>query len=236
MSKLLRSLSTIALVTVPVALLAFTPACGNKHSEYKPKPAYSGKAVTLPPVPTLPKKEKKQGDAYTVWGAVHDLRSRVHRSKIMDKEITVVGYIIQTNMDSAPKCAVHKGGVKDGKECETTPPPYPEFWIADEKTATTKEAIQVMGWASNYAKIYDAITKYKTPNNKDAAKDDTLGIDMPNPLPAKDAKVKVTGKYSTNFSKGTSGAAANPLTGIIDFKKMETVEPAPNPATLPGMK
>jgi hypothetical protein len=236
MSKLPQRLSTLALLAAPALLIALAPGCGSKHEEYKAKPAFSGKPATLPPVPTLPKKPKKEGDAYTVSGAIHDMRSRVHAKQILDKEITLVGYIVKTNLDEAPACAVHKTGTKDGKECETKPPPYPEFWIADDKGTPVKDAIEVMGWASNYAKIFDAITKYKAPNNKEAAKDDSLGLDMPMPLPAKDAKVKVTGTYSTTFTKGQGGTASNPLTGILTFKKIEFVEPPPTPATLPGMK
>ena len=148
----------------------------------------------------------------------------------------IIGYIIKTNLAEAPPCAVHKTGKADGKECEKNPPPIPAFWIADEKTSPLTEAIQVMGWASNYAKIFDAIEKYKKKDNKDVAKDDTWGVVIPNPLPAKDGKVKVVGKYSTSFTLASQGVEANPLTGIVTYKVMEYLEPPPEGGTLPGMK
>ena len=34
------------------------------------------------------------GDAYSVWGVTHDLRSRVHRPEVNGKKISIVGYIV----------------------------------------------------------------------------------------------------------------------------------------------
>jgi hypothetical protein len=236
-----RNVATLALIAAPAMLVfggsSLAGCGGGEGPDYKPKPAYSGKAAALPPVPTLPKKPKKNGDAYTVWGAIHDLHSRVNSPKLLAQEtITLVGYIVKTNLDQAPPCAVHKTGKADGKECEKNPPAVPQFWIADEKTSPLSEAIPVLGWASNYAKIFDAIEKYKKKDNKDPAKDDAWGAIIPNPLPAKDAKVKVVGKYATTFTLASTGVEANPLTGILTFKTMEYLEPPPVPGTLPGMK
>lgn len=229
--------ASVTLLIAATGLLAFGPGCGPKEPEYKARPAYSGKPVSMPAVPTLPKKPKKVGDAYTVGGLIHDLRSRVHSQKLLEQEqVTVVGYIVKTNLEDAPKCAVHKGGKKDGPECEKNPPPVPMFWIADEKGAPTKDAVQVMGWASNFARIYDAIQKYKTPNLKEPVKDDMWSVVIPNPLPAKDAKVKIKGKYATTFTLASQGTESNPLTGIITYKELEYLEPPPVPGTLPGVK
>jgi len=232
-------LAAPVLVSLSLAMLAGLPLAGcgdSKEGAYTPKPPASGKAANLPSVPTLPQKPKKVGDSYTVWGAIHDMRSRVHSAKILEKEITLTGYIVKTNLPDAPPCAIHKTGKKDGKECEANPPPIPVFWIADEKGASEKDAIQVMGFARNFAILYDALEKYKRANNKDVVKDDVWGVDVPNPLPSKDAKVKVVGTYSTSFTKAASGAEANPMTGILAFKSMQYLEPAPTPGTLPGVK
>ena len=228
----------IALAAAPAVLLAMSPGCGgDKEGEYKPRPAYSGKSVALPAVPTLPNKPKKVGDAYTVSGIIHDLRSRVKSAKLLELEqVSVVGYITKTNLPDAPPCAVHKSGKKDGPECEKNPPPVPMFWIADDKGAPQNESVQVMGWASNYAKLFDALTKFKKPNEKEPPKDDSWGVVIPNPLPAAGAKVKVTGKYGTTFTLASSGTEANPLTGIVTYKSMEYLEPPPTPGTLPGFK
>ena len=236
-----RLVATLALFAAPAVLvtgMSSLAGCGGgSGTEYKAKPAYSGKAASLPAVPTLPKKPKKVGDAYTVWGAIHDLHSRVQSPKLLAQEqITIVGYIVKTNLDQAPPCAVHKTGKADGKECEKTPPAVPMFWIGDEKTTPVNEAIPVMGWASNYAKIYDAIEKYKKKDNKDVAKDDAWNAIIPNPIPAKDGKVKIVGKYGTTFTLASTGVEANPLTGIVTYKTLEYLEPPPAPGTLPGMK
>jgi hypothetical protein len=229
----------LALVLTAAGLAAIGPGCGGpKEGDYKPKPAFSGRAAALPPVPTLPNKPKKIGDAYTVTGIIHDLRSRIHAEKLLALEsVTIIGYIVKTNLAEAPACAVHKSGKKDGPECDKTPPPVPTFWIGDEKTTPVGEAVQVMGWASNWAKVFDAYQKNKSPSNKESYKDETWGVTVPNPLPLKDAKVKVTGKYATSFTLASSGAESNPLTGILTYKSMEYIEPpAPPGGVLPGVK
>ena len=93
-------------------------------------PAFSGRKANLPAVPTLPAKAIKQGDAYTVYGAMHHLRSRVHNADVNGKDITHVGYIVKTNLADAPECAVHKTGKGDKDDCKAA---VPAFWIADEK-------------------------------------------------------------------------------------------------------
>ena len=92
--------------------------CGPEEEPYKPKPAVSGKKASLPGVPTLPQKVKKQGDAYTVWGVTHDLRSRVHNESVNGKKLTIIGYIVKTNYKDAPACAVHKTGKVDLFDCK----------------------------------------------------------------------------------------------------------------------
>src|SRR5262245_1005875 len=78
-------------------LTAALVGCGGDEVQYQPKPAQSGKKATLPAVPTLPAKKKKDGDAYTIWGVTHDLRSRVHREDVDGKKISLVGYVVKTN-------------------------------------------------------------------------------------------------------------------------------------------
>ena len=55
---------------------------------------------------------------------------------------------------------------------------------------------------------------------------------LPNPIPSVGAKVRVTGSYAVTFTKATGGAAANPRFGILTAYGVETIEPAPNAATL----
>jgi hypothetical protein len=236
--------------TFLAVLAAATIGCGGDEVQYQPKPALSGKKATLPGVPTLPAKKKKDGDAYTVWGVTHDLRSRVHREDVNGKKISLVGYIVKTNYsqkcadknntankdDCTPECSIHKTGKADPAECRS---PVPTFYIADTKDEA-KDMIAVMGWSSNFAQMYtllealDHAAKGKEAEVKLA--DEFWGGDLPNPLPAIGAKVKVTGIYGETFTKATSGAATNPKYGIMTVEKIDPIEPAAEPALLPGMK
>lgn len=223
----------VARISVLICAAAIPLACGSEEAKYEPRPANSGAKASLPSVPTLQKKPIKQGDAYTVWGAAYYLRSNVHRKDIVGKDITVTGYITKTNLMEAPACAVHKTGKADPEGCKA---PVPTFWIGDTKDAPENESIKVMGWASNFANLYDAIQEFDRPKD-DAGYDDQLwGVKVPNPLPSKGAKVTVKGKFSTTFMKASSGAEADPYQGIIDFQDITQHEPAPELATIPGVK
>jgi hypothetical protein len=211
--------------------------CGPSEEPYKAKPAVSGKKAAMPAVPTLPQKQKKTPDgAFTIWGITHDLRSRVHFDDVNGKQVSIVGYIVKTNYADAPACSIHKTGKGDPPDCKA---PIPTFSIADEK-GETKDVIDVMGWASNFAQVFTLIEAIdKQPKGKESeAKlaDEFWGADVPNPIPNIGAKVKVTGTYAVTFTKASSGAAANPKYGIMTAEKIELLEPATEKAYLPGMK
>ena len=222
----------IAIAVASTALVA----CGPEEAPYQAKPAVSGKKPNLPAVPTLPQKVKKQGDAFTVWGITHELRSRVHREDVDGKKVTVVGYIVKTNYAEVPKCAVHKTGKADPADCKA---PIPTFSIADEK-GEAKDMIDVMGWASNPAQVFTLIEAIdravKGKEGEVKLNDEFWGSELPNPVPNVGAKVKVTGTYGVTFTKATSGAAANPKYGILTSEKIEYLEPPAEKAYLPGMK
>jgi len=226
--------ATFVVVAAVVATAAL--GCGGDEDPYKPKPAVSGRKPSLPGVPTLPAKAKKSGDAYTVWGITHDLRSRVHHDEVDGKKVSIVGYIVKTNMKDAQPCAVHPKGKADPPDCKSPPP---SFSIADDK-AETKDMIDVMGWASNFAQVYTMIEEIdKQPKGKESEakwQDEFWGMELPNPIPNIGAKVKVSGTYGITFTKATGGAAANPKYGIMTAEKIEYLEPPPEKAYLPGMK
>lgn len=227
----------LALAFVAVtAAAAGALGCGGDEQPYTSRPAVSGKKASLPPVPTLPQKVKKQGDAYTVWGVTHDLRSRVHAEDVIGKKLSIVGYVVKANYDQAPKCAIHKTGKGDPPDCKS---PIPTFAIADDK-GETKDMIDVMGWASNYAQVYSLIeaidAKPKGKEEEAKVTDEFWSVDLPNPLPNLGAKVKVTGTYGITFTKSTGGAASNPKYGIMTAEKVEYLEPPTEKAYLPGMK
>ncbi|HEX7663338.1 MAG TPA: hypothetical protein VF407_02450 [Polyangiaceae bacterium] len=217
-----------------VAVLAVSAVgCGNTDEPYKPLPAFSGSKPSLPSVPSLPTTPiKGSGDSYTVYGAGHQLRSRIHAADVTAKEITIEGYIIDSNIERAPKCAVHKTGKKDPDDCVTE---IPTFTISDDKNATVDAKtpkIKVMGWASNFANVFDAMQKYKGLKDppKELVNDETWAVPIPFPLPAKGAKVKVTGKYGVNFARASSGLSADPINGVMTYSKLEYEEPSTEPA------
>jgi hypothetical protein len=225
-----RSAIAATLATVVLA------ACGGEKVKYQPHPSPTVKA-DLPPVPNVPQKPIKSGDAYTVWGASYYLRSRVHHKDVADKDIKITGYISKTNLPDAPTCAVHKTGKEDPEGCK---PPIPTFWLCDTKDAPDNECIRVMGWASNFAQLYDAVEafakeKKKDPKDREARTDNFWGVKIPDPLPVKGAKVTVKGNYATTFTKATSGTVADPIMGVLTYEEVETLEPAQEIAMLPGM-
>src|SRR5690606_24330007 len=146
--------------------------------------------------------------------------------------ISIQGYIVEENISTAPACAVHKKGKKDPDDCDA---PIPSFWIADEKDAgPDKPRIRVLGWAQNFATVYEAMEKYKKIKEikdpeKDLYGDERWSVTVPYPLPAKGAKVKVTGKYGFTFTKSSTGLVSDPLNGVMTYEKVELVEPAPAP-------
>jgi hypothetical protein len=228
----LRSARVLALLAAfPMSVSLW--GCGGEEVKYEPHPAVAGAKAQLPPVPNVAKKPIKAGEAYTIYGASYYLRSRVHRKEVAGKKISLTGYITKTNLPEAPECAVHKGGKADPEDCK---PPVPTFWLGDTKDAPESECIKVLGWASNFAQIFDAIEEFDK-GKADAEHLDTFwGLKTPNPLPAAGAKVTVSGTYSTTFMQASAGAEADPYQGIMSFQEMTVIEPAPELATLPGVK
>jgi hypothetical protein len=229
---------TFATHTLPLralgvaALLGALAGCGGDDNPYKPQPAWSGKRASLPPPATLPSTPIKTGDAYTVYGAIHQLRSLIHSKDVTANPISVTGYIIDSNIPRAPDCAIHKTGKADPPNCS---PEVPSFWIADDKGATKGPKIRIVGWARNFAVIYDAMKSYakvkpgEQPKDKEIVNDDILNIAVPFPLPAVGAKVKITGAY--NVAKTVvSDMVSEPQGGVMALQKMEQIEAAPAPA------
>ncbi|MCL2448006.1 MAG: hypothetical protein FWD17_03565 [Polyangiaceae bacterium] len=227
-----HTLTTHGLRTIGLAaIVGFAFGCGGEgDNPYKPQPAWSGKAASLPPPPALPTTPIKQGDAYTVSGAVHQLRSAIHNKDVTAQPITVVGYIVDSNIPRAPDCAVHKTGKKDPDNCN---PELPSFWIADDKGNTKGPKIRVVGWAKNFATVYDAMVAYKKvkpgEQPKEPITDDMLNVAVPFPLPAVGAKIKVTGSYNVGRTV-VSDMVSEPIGGVLAYQKTEEVEPAPEPA------
>ncbi len=232
------------LVVASCTLAAMLPGCSSNEDPYKPAPAWSGRKASLPPVPALPTLPSKQGDAYPIALAIHHLNSVLHNPEVTAKEITLVGYIVDMNTSRAPKCAIHKTGKADPEDCKWSdgkPIQIPTIWISDDKNPDSKAPrIRVMGWASNYANIFDANEKYaklkEKPAEKDEYKDELWAVPPPFPLPNVGAKIRVTGKYGVNFQRASAGIEADPLNGIMTYSKIEYLEPPPDPFSFPQLK
>jgi hypothetical protein len=196
---------------------------------YKGMPENTGLAPQLPAVPSIPEAPRKVGDAYTVFGASHALLSRFESTEVKDKEITIVGYIVASNLASAPACALHRKGRADPEGCVTE---LPSFRIADAKDAKTDPRINVLGWAANFASVFDAKTLYANGKPARPYMDDIFAVEVPYPLPAIGAKVRVTGRYGFSFTRSSTGVSSDPRNGILTYQRIEVLEPAPRPATL----
>jgi hypothetical protein len=229
------SVALLGIASVPLA------GCGDGDDVYKASPVYSGKKADLPAVPTLPNTPLKVGDAYTIFGAIHQMRSLYHSADVTKKDITIQGYIVDTNIAAAPSCAIHPIGKKDPDDCKTE---IPSFWIADTKGDKSAQKIRVIGWASNFANVNEAMTKYKGAKDppKHAEKQDNAGkpgylvqddvwnLDIPYPIPAVGERVKITGKYGTNSTRASGGLVADPQSGVFTYGTMDMLEPPTEPA------
>jgi hypothetical protein len=212
--------------------------CGDAGEPYQPKAPPAGVKATMPSVPSVPNLPLKDGDAYTVWGASYHLRSRVHHTDVSGRDLKIAGYIIATNLAEAPKCAIHPTGKQDPEGCEA---PIPAFWLADAKDGKLEDSIKVLGWASNFAQLHDAVMDYRKrraskKTDQEPLQDNFWGVKIPYPLPGVGAKVVVSGNYSTTFTRATSGTESDPIMGVLTYDEIEYKEEPPELATLPGLK
>jgi hypothetical protein len=234
--RMLQTLAKRATGTLGLAAILGTAVVGcggGDDNPYKAQPAWSGKPASLPNPPSMPSTPLKNGDAFTVYGAVHQLRSLMHSKDVTSPPaITISGYIVDSNIPRAPDCAIHKTGKADPEGCT---PEVPSFWIADNKDDAKGLKIRVVGWARNFAVIYDAMKSYakvkpgEQPTDKQVVQDDMLNVQVPFPLPSIGAQVKITGAY--NVAKTVvSDMVSEPIGGVMALQKLETVTPAAEPA------
>ncbi|MCL2723975.1 MAG: hypothetical protein FWD69_06000 [Polyangiaceae bacterium] len=222
---------TVLCLGFAIAVTGLSLGCGNSDEQYQPAPVWSGRKPSLPAPPeklNLP--PIKVGEAFTVAGAAHQLRSRLHEKDVTKTSITIQGYIVAENITDAPSCAIVRVGKKEADDCVAE---IPSFYIADERDAgADKPRIRVLGWANNFAAVHDAMERYRALKEvkdptKDLVKDKLWDVAVPFPLPAVGAKVKVTGKYGFTFTKASTGIVSDPTNGVMTYEKMETLEPAP---------
>ena len=169
----------------------------------------------------------------TVWGAAYYLRNPHHQREVLAEPISIQGYVTKTNLADAPRCAVHRAGEADPENCR---PEIPAFWLGDYPDAPEADCIKVMGFASNYAQILEAIRRADSERPDLPYEDAFWGQVIPNPLPAVGAKLRVRGNYGFSFAKASSGAETNPVMGLLDYTGRDILQHAPELATLPGVK
>ena len=229
----LLALMACACASTPPAPPVKAPIADVPVAAAEPCPPAAPAPGEVPRLPSVKLERQTLGDgiAFTVWGLGFHLRSRQLRDQVTGRPISVTGYVVASNLASAPKCVVHAGGIADPEDCSA---PVPAFWLGDTPNAPLDETVKVMGFASNYAQIYDAIHEFDRGGGPFV--DTYWGQEIPNPLPAVGAKVTLSGNYGTTFSGASSGSESDDTMGIFTYRSMETLEPATELATLPGVK
>jgi len=219
--------------TTPSATPSASTACSDAPppDPFQPHPAWSGRAASIADPPALPSTALRVGDAFTVYGALRALEA-IDADKLLAHDIVVVGWIVDTNLPRAPKCVIHHTGVADPPNCNSQ---IPTFTIADEKDApASAPRIRVMGWASNFANVYEAYLKDRA-HDTTPRTDELWAKEIPQPLPAVGAKVKLTGRYGAMFALASSGIEVDPRRGIVTLTRAEYLEPARTPASFPQL-
>ena len=185
----------------------------------------------LPPAPTVPLLPLRNGDAYTVWGASLRLRNQRRHPEMNGADLSITGVISRSNVPDAPRCAVHPPDIADPDDCKAL---VPTFWLCDTLDAPSSDCIRVMGWASNYANIWAAIEESRKPNPQPYV-DNFWGQEIPQPIPQRGARVTVSGRYGFLFTRASTGAEADPIMGILTYKKLQWIDPPRANPKLPGM-
>ncbi|MFO0737458.1 MAG: hypothetical protein U0270_16320 [Labilithrix sp.] len=208
----------------PMGVGSAPPPPAPCEDDYQLASAPSGAKPDLPPVPALPDAPRKVGESYTVFGAVHALRSRYEEKDVTRASISIVGWIVDSNIPRAPKCAWHKAGVRDPDTCIAE---LPAFVIADSKDTRPDDPslphIKVLGWAKNWATVFEATASYRGGPPKELYRDEMWSVEVPYPLPAAGTKVKVTGRYGYSFTKSSWGLITDPKNGVLTYEKLEVV-------------
>lgn len=210
----------------PPSAPAKAEVCEDKDP-YRPRVASQAPQPDLPPIPEVPKVALKIGEDYTVTGAVRTLHARFHERDFTN-DITLVGVIVASNLATAPACALHPVGRQDPEHCEAE---IPSFTLADDAKSSAR--IRVLGWASTFASVFEAIKLgTSSPAARKPYTDERWSVVVPYPLPAVGAKVRVHGHYGTLFEKSSRGVIADPDNGIFTATSIDVLVPASTPAKL----
>ncbi len=228
-----RAPSNVATVASVTPSASASSVCGDTApmDSYQPAAAWSGRVANISDPPTLPTSALRSGSSYTVYGALRALHG-IEANVELEHDIEIVGFIVDTNLARAPKCVLHHTGVASPAGCVSE---IPTFTIADARLAAdTAPRIRVMGWASNFPNVYEAYLKDRA-HDATARLDEMWAREIPVPLPAVGAKVKITGHYGALFALSSAGLTADPRNGIMTAKHSETLEPSTTLASFPQL-
>lgn len=178
----------------------------------------------------MPDAPARDGDVFSVAAAVHAFRSAAESEELARGPITIEGFIIDTNLGRAPKCALLRRGVPSPPNCKAE---LPTFLLGERRgqMPDVEKRIRVIGWASSFSEV---LTAEQGAASGKKTSDDRWGVEIPIPLPAVGAKVRVTGRYGAEFSKSAHEIVLDPFYGIVTYESMQVLEPAPKPAKLGG--
>ena len=208
-----------ASVTVAAPSASTTVCNAAPSASYEPHPAWAGRPAAIEDPPTIPADAQRVGDAYTIYGALRALHA-IDSHELLAHDITVVGFIVDTNIARAPKCALHHTGHADPEGCVTE---IPTFTISDDAHARPDAPrIRVMGWASNFSNVFEAQLKDRA-HDTSRLLDELWATEIPRPLPSVGAKVKLTGTYGVSFTKSSSGLESDPRSGVFTVKRTEYI-------------
>ena len=214
----------------PRCVLSAAAACSRRRQPLQAAARVVGEGANIPAPPTLPSTPIKNGGDYTVYGAMHQLQSLIHNKDVTGPPaISIVGYIVDSNIPRAPDCAVHKTGKTDPDNCN---PEVPSFWVADEKGNTKGQKIRVVGWARNFAVIFDAMKAYKklkageqptrAGHRRHAERHGAV------PVARSGRQGEDTGAYNVARTV-VSDMVSEPAGGVMALQKMEKLEPPTEP-------
>ena len=188
---------------------------------YAPSTA-SIEASHVPDAPVLPERPLERDGAFTVWGAQRRFRAR----PAADETISVIGYVVKTNFRDAPPCALAPVDKRLPADCR---PPTPTLWLGDAADQAGG-LLPVKGFASSFANLLAALKPGRARPTAPTI-DSPWGRPVPRPLPARGAKMRVTGVMAKTFTLSSDGAELYPA-GVLTYASGEYLEPPSEPAKL----
>ncbi len=214
--------SPATVVVAPPAESAMRPsAVSCDEGRYEPAPPSTAASAKLPPLPAIPDVPPRNGDIFTVRGAVHAFRTPGELAALAPADAVIEGVIVDENITRAPRCALHAAGKRDPKGCA---PEIPAFWLADDTSAGAPR-IRVLGFASSFSQVYEAqrLARGAPASGKPSQRwqDERWGTEVPWPMPRNGQRVRVRGTYAQGFERASGAPVEDQLNGILSYKQID---------------